>query len=125
MRKKDETMRDTLLASARHIADTEGAGALNIRRLAMEAGVATGTVYNYFQSKEDVLLALTEEYWQKALLDMRLALRAETFIGQVAEMYAFLRERIADSGGALMGSLRDAEEAWPRANDRDANSSTR
>ena len=34
MRRKDDTMRDTLLNSARDIADTEGIDAVNIRSIA-------------------------------------------------------------------------------------------
>ena len=48
MRRKDDTMRDTLLNSARDIADTEGIDAVNIRSIAKRAGIASGTVYNYF-----------------------------------------------------------------------------
>ena len=68
MRKKDDTLRDTLLALARKIADEDGLDAINIRFLAKKAGVATGTVYNYFTNKDEILLALTEEYWRQALL---------------------------------------------------------
>ena len=44
MRRKDDTMRDTLLNSARDIADTEGIDAVNIRSIAKRAGIASGTV---------------------------------------------------------------------------------
>ena len=111
MRKKNELMRDQLLNSARDIAAAEGTEAINIRRLATQVGIASGTVYNYFQSKEDVLLALTEEYWRNAMGEMRQAIHADTFTGQVAEIYAFLRARIDDSAGTLMGSLREVEAA--------------
>jgi len=109
MRKKNELLREQLLDSAREIATREGTEAINIRRLASQAGIASGTVYNYFQSKEDVLLALTEEYWRKAMAEMRQAIHADTFTGQVREIYAFLRSRIDDSAGVLMGSLRNVE----------------
>ena len=71
MRRKDDTMRDTLLNSARDIADTEGIDAVNIRSIAKRAGIASGTVYNYFLSKDEILLALTEEYWKQTLLEMK------------------------------------------------------
>jgi len=34
-----------------------------VAEIAAEAGVAEGTLYNYFQSKEDLLLALFDEKW--------------------------------------------------------------
>ena len=62
MRKKDDTLRSNLLNLARNIADEKGIDAINIRAIANKAGVATGTVYNYFSNKDEILLALTEEY---------------------------------------------------------------
>lgn len=111
MRRKDETMRDTLLKYARYIADTEGIDAINIRSIAQRAGVATGTVYNYFSNKEEILLALTEEYWEKALLEMRTAITADSFCEQLKEIFAFLKERIDNSARLLMRSLENVEAA--------------
>src|SRR4030066_1568224 len=34
-----------------------------VAEIASEAGVAEGTLYNYFPSKEDLLLALFDEKW--------------------------------------------------------------
>lgn len=111
MRKKDESLHQTLLESARQLADTDGIEAINIRSLAHKAGVAVGTVYNYFSSKEDILLALTEEYWRKTLLDMRTEITASSFCGQLEEIYVFLKERIDNSAGKLMNSLGNVEAA--------------
>lgn len=111
MRKRDDTLRDTLLCSARSIADTEGIDAVNIRSIAKKSGVATGTVYNYFSSKDEILLALTEEYWEQTLLEMRTAVTSASFCGQLREIIAFLRERIEQSAGKLMNSLGNVEPA--------------
>ena len=77
MRKKDDTLRDTLIKLARSIADTDGIDAVNIRTIAQRAGIATGTMYNYFSSKEEILLALTEEYWIQTLPEMNTAITAD------------------------------------------------
>ena len=53
MRKKDDTLRSNLLNLARNIADEKGIDAINIRAIANKAGVATGTVYNYFSNKDE------------------------------------------------------------------------
>ena len=74
MRKKDDTLRDTLISLARNIADTDGIDAINIRTIAQKAGIATGTMYNYFSNKDEILLALTEEYWMQTLLEMQTAI---------------------------------------------------
>ena len=111
MRRKDDTLRDTLLNFARIIADTKGIDAVNIRSIAQKAGVATGTVYNYFSNKDEILLALTEEYWKQTLLDMRTVITADSFCGQLQEIFTFLRERIEQSAGKLMNSLGNVESA--------------
>ena len=111
MRKKDDKLRSTILELARETANTQGPDAINIRALAKQAGVASGTVYNYFKNKGDILLALTEEYWQQALADMQQHIRADSFTGQLEEMYAFLSGSISNSAGMLMGSLASVEEA--------------
>jgi len=109
MRKKDENMRGILLDRAREIALEQGPDALNIRTLAERAGVATGTVYNNFESKDDILLAITEEYWRRTLVDLRDAIQADAFPDQLREIYVFLRNRLADSAGFWMNSLRDRQ----------------
>ena len=48
MRKRDETMQRTILSIARELIDESGPDSINIRIIAEKAGIATGTVYNYF-----------------------------------------------------------------------------
>lgn len=111
MRKKDDTLRDTLLDCARCVADAEGIEAVNIRSIARKAGIATGTVYNYFANKDEILLALTEAYWKQALAELGDAITSDSFCGQLEEIFAFLRDRIDRSAGRLMGSLVNVEAA--------------
>lgn len=111
MRRKDDTMRDALLECARQVADAEGIDAINIRALAGRAGVAAGTVYNYFANKDEILLALTETYWRQAFEDMHAAIGGDCFCGQLRQIYAFLQRRIAQSAGKLMNSLGNVEPA--------------
>ena len=42
-----------------------------VAEIASEAGVAEGTLYNYFQSKEDLLLALFDEKWGGIINEIR------------------------------------------------------
>lgn len=107
MRKKDLELRRTLLSCANRIECAEGVDAINIRRLAAEANIAVGTVYNYFESKQEVLLSLTEAYWQTALEEMQASVTAERFGEQVAQILAFLRGKMNDCAEILMHSLHD------------------
>lgn len=108
MRKKDEHLRAALLHHARIIAETEGIDAINIRRIAQNAKVATGTVYNYFSGKDDILLSLTEEYWKQALAEMDSAILSPSFYKQMAEIYDFLKTHIDRSAAMLMQGLGSA-----------------
>ena len=109
MRRKNDTLQEVLLNVARNIADTEGIERINIRVIAKEAGVATGTVYNYFSNKDEILLELTEGYWRQALIEMKEAITEDSFCGQLEEIFVFLKERITHSAGKLMNSLSSLE----------------
>ena len=111
MRKKDDALRDSLLALCRETAEREGLEAINIRSIAKRAGVAAGTVYNYFSGKDDILLALTEEYWREALAEMDRAVLSGPFCDQLETIFFFLGERLHRSAGALMNSLGNVEAA--------------
>jgi len=111
VRKKDTALRQTLLSCASKIECDEGVNAINIRRLATEANIAIGTVYNYFESKQDVLLALTEEYWKNALDQMYACVTAERFSQQLGQIIAFLRSRMNDCAEILMRSMHDDADA--------------
>lgn len=108
MRKKDEHTRTQLLDCAREIASEKGVASISMRRLAAKAGVATGTVYNYFSDKDDVLLALTEEDWSGALETLRSFDCAKRFPKRLEETYAFLHGYIRASAGGLMSALTNA-----------------
>lgn len=110
MRKKDDTLHNTLLEFAHGIAETDGIEAINIRALAKKAGVATGTVYNYFSSKDDILLALTEDYWKKAFAKIQDTISSDSFCAAIGEIYIFLKEHLDHSARKLMSSLKNTED---------------
>lgn len=109
MRRKDETMRDTILELAKEILNTEGLSSINIRNIAKKAGIATGTLYNYFSNKDEILIALTEDYWDKTLKEMTSEIGAQRFDEQLENIYSYLISHISRSAGILMSSLRNIE----------------
>lgn len=109
VRKKDDTLREKLLLAARRLASEEGINAISIRSLANKAGIATGTVYNYFKNKDEILLALTEAYWTEALAEISQEAQVLPFPEQVRKIYAFLQQRMRQDAGQLMGSLSGVE----------------
>lgn len=76
MPKRLPNLQEAFLEQAKHILYTEGYGALSIRRLAVACHTATGTVYNYFRNKDELVAQVMMADWRKALLQMEKA--AET-----------------------------------------------
>jgi AcrR family transcriptional regulator len=53
---------DAILRAAAHILRTEGYDALSTNRVAKKAGVSIGSLYQYFPSKESLVMALEAEH---------------------------------------------------------------
>jgi AcrR family transcriptional regulator len=53
--------RNAILDAAEHVFAERGFEAARVQDIAERAGLAVGTIYNYFEQKEDVLFALLEE----------------------------------------------------------------
>jgi TetR/AcrR family fatty acid metabolism transcriptional regulator len=57
--------RERILAAAERIFARHGFFAARVSEIAKEAGVADGTIYLYFKSKDDILISLFEEQMEK------------------------------------------------------------
>lgn len=64
-------LQQTLLDKTALILREEGYSALSIRRIAAECHVATGTVYNYFKSKDEMVAGIMLVDWNKTVDDMK------------------------------------------------------
>jgi AcrR family transcriptional regulator len=65
-----------ILAAARQLLDQRGLEAMTMEEIAAAAGVAKGTLYLYFQSKDDLIQALLTLVAKNILKDMEAALQA-------------------------------------------------
>lgn len=65
-----ETRKKLLFAAADEFAQN-GLQAANINRISLAAGLAKGTVYNYFASKEELFYAVVEEACRLAVSDAK------------------------------------------------------
>lgn len=64
-------LQQTLLDKTALILREEGYSALSIRRIAAECHVATGTVYNYFKSKDEMVAGIMLVDWSKTVDEMK------------------------------------------------------
>ncbi|TFL16659.1 TetR/AcrR family transcriptional regulator [Jannaschia formosa] len=62
-----EERRAQILAAARRVFAEKGLSKVTLRDVFREAGLSAGAVYNYFQSKDDLILGVTEAGMAEAL----------------------------------------------------------
>lgn len=70
-------LEDKLVKVAEELFIREGYDAVNIRKIAKGAGVASGTVYNYFSSKEALYQAVLMDSWDKTMNALQLIMMEE------------------------------------------------
>ncbi|HEY9072396.1 MAG TPA: TetR/AcrR family transcriptional regulator [Candidatus Ozemobacteraceae bacterium] len=60
--RKPESRREEILAAARKLFAEKGFQRTTTREIALEAGASEGTIFNYFATKDDILLGLVQTY---------------------------------------------------------------
>ena len=64
---KTVTSREAILSQCKAIVRESGMKAVNLRDVAKRCGVAVGSVYNYFPSKEHLITATVESIWTEIM----------------------------------------------------------
>jgi TetR/AcrR family fatty acid metabolism transcriptional regulator len=80
--------RERILAAAERIFARHGFFAARVSEIAKEAGVADGTIYLYFKSKDDLLISLFENRMRQVNDDLR---RAIADLAPPAQLRAFIK----------------------------------
>jgi len=89
-----------ILAAARKLLEQRGPEAMTMEEIAAAAGVAKGTLYLYFESKDELILALITQVGENILQDVGASLQApgspqEKMIRMVSVLLEYLnRERL-------------------------------
>ena len=81
--------KNKLLEIAGNIVSSEGFESLNMRRIAKEADISIGSVYNILQSKDHLIMLLINAYWEESIGNMS-ALRpngSHSFLDNLDELY--------------------------------------
>ena len=114
MRMKDDQLRQILLDHSRTIIDDKSPELFTIRDLAEAADISIGTIYNYFNSKDDILFEVTALYWDEALIDLNQLIEDGPFYLQVEQIFYYLKTQISESGARLMHSLSNVRKTGAR-----------
>lgn len=76
-RQKVEEREEAILAAARHIFAENGPEGARMADIAKRAGIAEGTIYIYYKTKNDLLRAFVAKFWSDLTIHARDAIRQE------------------------------------------------
>ena len=85
---KTVTSREAILSQCKAIVRESGMKAVNLRDVAKRCGVAVGSVYNYFPSKEHLITATVESIWTEIMHQEREEPVTAGFIENIVSLFA-------------------------------------
>ena len=86
-----------ILETAQKILCKEGYAKLSMRNIAKEAGLAVGTIYNYYSDKKDLIVDMMEEYWKKYFKILKeIEVSEEDFYLKLRKIFHYLQDFIAN-----------------------------
>lgn len=74
-RSRDDNKRKAVMMSAVTLFSTKGYSATSIQDIVAHSGFSVGTVYNYFENKEELLNSLIEEGWEDFFISIKEGLK--------------------------------------------------
>lgn len=89
------TSRQEILEAARALVAKNGLEALSIRGVAQAGGISVGSVYNYFPSKAQLVVAVVEEIW-KSVTQPQGGDLADNFVTVVRDLFERIRRGTAE-----------------------------
>lgn len=113
--KKPAERRAEIVASARRLFRTQGYEATSMQDVVTDLGIAKGTIYHYFRSKEDLLDAVCDDIVEATTAQMR-RLAEDTEGGALDRMRAvILRGAVSAEDTELLERLRPGGESGMQA----------
>ncbi len=108
-RKLDEEKRHRILTAARDAFGADGFQKTTIKGIAEATGIAQGTVYTYFKSKEKLFDEVVEEIWQTFNRGLqRIRLENAPVIEKAAKFFNFSFELLVEIHPLLRGMYTEA-----------------
>lgn len=105
---------DAIFEAVARIVATQGEGALTTNRIAELAGVSVGSLYQYFPSKDAILLAMLDQHCDRVMLELDALLaraRAEAWTPE-QQVRLYVRHYLQAFGGGPHGGRALARLSW-------------
>lgn len=97
MAKKNISSQEDILEVAKILLLEEDITKFSMRKIAQKADIAVGTLYNYFDNKEEILLALAAEFWKEQMQQFPMAMsKGQSFEEEMRILYHLLKTAFVD-----------------------------
>lgn len=89
MKKAHEEYPQLILDCAKQIALEKGMSEINVREVAKLANVSVGTIYNYYATKEDLIIGVLSDFWKNAFASIHMECGEEQkdFFVRIEKLY--------------------------------------
>lgn len=81
------TSKEDILSVSKEMVAANGIQAINMRSVAKQCGVAVGSVYNYFPSKNDLMIAVIDVIWKEIIQDISDCTLSSGFLENVEKLF--------------------------------------
>ena len=84
---KAVTSKENIISMSKEIVANKGLQAVNMRNVAQMCGIAVGSVYNYFPSKNDLMIATIDAIWREIIQSVSDYNISIDFLGTVEHLF--------------------------------------
>lgn len=98
--------KEELLKAAEEIAREGGLERLNMRTVAVACNISVGCIYNYYSSKQELVFALVNRFWESIFLDRDYGDNSENnFLHFVEELFRAMEKQTEGFAPELLGEI--------------------
>lgn len=116
---KTVTSKADILQGACGLAQEYGLSSISIRGVANACGVSSGTIYNYFPSRDELVAAVAADYFDRAFYEGFCHPEPdENYLAYCNRLYAALDERLLDTGSDWLSQFQSLEPGARQAGRR-------
>lgn len=88
--------REQIFAAAKNIANTQGLKKVTVRNVASECGVSIGSVYNYYETKGELVFEVARDYWLSIFDREQISkLPQENFCDFIGALYGVIAAKLS------------------------------